>query len=317
MELWFKEMIHELSTVIHLFEQEKIQGQDMGMATGRLNRINEILQVLIQQIRVMETMTPLDFLDFRSYLFPASGFQSFQFRQLEVMLGLKTPRRLTYANEPYYQVFPQEQQDLLKDWENRMSLRELVEQWLGRTPFLEMGAFHFVEEYKKAVQRMLEKEQAAIHSTTLLSEQEKQQRLKMLGDTNSYFALIFDPKVHQQLHQEGNVQLSYRAILGALLVHLYRDEPLLQMPFQLLSQLTELDESLTLWRYRHAQMVLRMLGRKVGTGGSSGHDYLHATAAQHQIFGDLHQISTLLIPRSELPTLPAEVRRQLGFYFSG
>ena len=73
---------------------------------------------------------------------------------------------------------------------------------------------------------------------------------------------------------------------------------------------------LTSWRYRHAQMVLRMLGRNVGTGGFSGYDYLHATAVKHHIFKDLHNISTLLIPRSELPPLPKELKEELGFYYT-
>mgnify|MGYP000252359777 CR=1 FL=1 len=61
---------------------------------------------------------------------------------------------------------------------------------------------------------------------------------------------------------------------------------------------------------------LRMLGRKVGTGGSSGYDYLHETAVKHHIFKDLHNISTLLIPRSELPELPRELKEELGFHYS-
>ena len=114
----------------------------------------------------------------------------------------------------------------------------------------------------------------------------------------------------------GEIRLSYRASLAALLINLYRDEPILHNPFQLLRSLTEIDELVTTWRYRHAQMVLGMLGRKIGTGGSSGHEYLMETAMKHQIFTDLHNISTLLIPRSELPPLPSEVKRELGFYFS-
>ena len=116
---------------------------------------------------------------------------------------------------------------------------------------------------------------------------------------------------------EGEIRFSHKATVAALLINLYRDEPILHMPFQLLTCLVDMDELLTTWRYRHAQMVLRMLGRKIGTGGSSGYDYLQSTAARHHIFKDLHNISTLLIPRSELPGLPEEVRKQLGFYFSG
>ncbi len=77
-----------------------------------------------------------------------------------------------------------------------------------------------------------------------------------------------------------------------------------------------MDELLTSWRYRHSQMVMRMLGRKSGTGGSSGHEYLMETVKKHQIFIDFHNISTLLIPRSELPELPTEMKRTLGFYYN-
>ncbi len=88
------------------------------------------------------------------------------------------------------------------------------------------------------------------------------------------------------------------------------------MPFRLLAMVMDIEEGFTTWRYRHAQMVLRMIGRKTGTGGSSGHDYLNETAKKHHIFSDLMNISTLLIPRSELPKLPEELRQKLGFYFT-
>ena len=64
-------------------------------------------------------------------------------------------------------------------------------------------------------------------------------------------------------------------------------------------------ELLTLWRYRHALMVQRMIGVKIGTGGSAGHDYLRDTAARHRIFSDLFRLSTYLIPRSRLPKASA------------
>jgi tryptophan 2,3-dioxygenase len=59
-----------------------------------------------------------------------------------------------------------------------------------------------------------------------------------------------------------------------------------------------------------------MIGRKVGTGGSSGHDYLRQTAELHRIFGDLFALSTYFIPRSKLPELPAELRRAMGYRYA-
>ena len=53
-----------------------------------------ILKVVVAQIDILETMTPLEFLSFRDRLESGSGFQSFQFRELEFVLGRKDPRAL-------------------------------------------------------------------------------------------------------------------------------------------------------------------------------------------------------------------------------
>jgi tryptophan 2,3-dioxygenase len=63
-------------------------------------------------------------------------------------------------------------------------------------------------------------------------------------------------------------------------------------------------------------MVQRMIGVKVGTGGSSGYEYLSGTADRHRIFNDLFQLSTYLIPRSALPPLPKELRERMGFVYA-
>ncbi len=315
-ELWFKQILFELESVRGMFEENHVDEHQVGKAVARLRRVTEIQKLLIEQISVLETMTPLDFLDFRNYLFPASGFQSFQFRKVEIILGLKEKSRLTYNNQPYASVFDEAQQAELGRLANRRSLFDLVKDWLERTPFLQFGEFQFLDLYQQAVANMLETEAEAIRDSGYLTPEEKNMRLKMLGSTDSYFQSVFDPQIHEALRREGKLRLSYRATVAALLINLYRDEPILHLPFQLLQSLADIDEHLTTWRYRHAQMVLRMLGKKIGTGGSSGYDYLHATAVRHHIFADLHNISTLLIPRSELPQLPASVKRELGFHFS-
>lgn len=316
-ELWFKQILHELSSVNQLFAEDDVDERSIGVAVSRLERVGKIQQLIIQQIRVLETMTPLDFLDFRGYLFPASGFQSFQFRLMEAMLGLREEQRITYNNKHYAESFSPQQQSALADIEKEGSLFDHVEAWLERTPFLQFGDFDFLSYYRQAVENMLAREREAIESTQLLDEATKQMRLRMLGGTDTYFQPVLDPDAHREKREAGDIRLSYRATVAALLINLYRDEPILHLPYQLLVALIDIDEQLTTWRYRHAQMVLRMLGRKIGTGGSSGYDYLHATAVRHHIFSDLHNISTLLIPRSELPPLPDKLKRELGFFFTG
>lgn len=315
-ELWFKQIIHELNSVLKMFADDKVDEKNIGTAVGRLQRIEEILDLLVKQIGIMETMTPLDFLDFRAYLFPASGFQSFQFRMIEALLGLPQKKRITYNNHHYAAFFPENQKGILEDIYKKGTLFDAIQDWLERTPFIKYGNFDFLKEYDTAVRAMIDKEQAAIDVSDYLTDQEKTMRKKMLGDTNTYFQAVLNKDAHNKLVADGALRLSYEATVAALFIQLYRDQPILHLPFMLLINLIDIDAKLTTWRQRHAQMVLRMLGKKVGTGGSSGHHYLSETAKQHHIFTDLHNISTLLIPRSSLPPLPPDLVKELSFYYS-
>src|SRR5262245_26531863 len=102
-ELWFKQILHELDRIQTDFGGEVVEDEYLGRIVHGLDRINEVLKLLIQQLEVLETMTPLDFLDFRDFLFPASGFQSVQFRLIEIRLGLARETRLNYADKPFDQ----------------------------------------------------------------------------------------------------------------------------------------------------------------------------------------------------------------------
>lgn len=88
-ELWFKELLHELDAII-----ERLDADEPLAAHRLVRRCIEIERVLVDQIAVLETMMPTDFLAFRDHLMPASGFQSFQFRELEYVSGLKDARFL-------------------------------------------------------------------------------------------------------------------------------------------------------------------------------------------------------------------------------
>ena len=110
--------------------------------------------------------------------------------------------------------------------------------------------------------------------------------------------------------------LSYKATMSALLINLYRDEPILHLPYQFLRSLIELDHKIASWRFRHVQMVEKMLGQKIGTGGSSGQGYLKETVDKHKIFTDLANISTIMISRSYLPQLPQKIKDSLGFNYT-
>jgi tryptophan 2,3-dioxygenase len=264
---------------------------------------------------VLETMSPLDFLEFRDYLFPASGFQSFQFRAIEVLLGLKEEDRILYNEQPYYKALEPKQQHLLQNIIAQDSLFTSLQKWLERMPFTQSSEFNFVEQYGTAVQKMFAKEKEQIQHTSFLDDYEKRMRLSVLQNSETYFQLITDEQKFTEHKIAQGSKLSYKATLNALFIHLYHNEPILSTPYKILNKIVEIDEQFTTWRYRHAQMVMRMLGKKMGTGGSSGHDYLKATATKHHVFQEFHNISTLLIPSSYIPALPDILYRKLNFHF--
>lgn len=315
-ELWFKQILHEMDAVIATFKQDYLEEKAIGIAVHRLSRITEIQKVLIEQLRILETMTPLDFLEFRDLLTPASGFQSLQFRLVENKLGLKPELRKMHDKTAYYSRLSAPHQEIVQEAETEKSLFELIERWLERTPFLEFQGFNFWASYRAAVAQMLENDRRIVQNNATLSAEEKKQQLLELAKTEENFAALFDEEKHRQFLRTGQRRLSYRATHAALLINLYRDEPILHLPFRLLTVLVDIDELLTTWRYRHALMVQRMIGAKIGTGGSSGYPYLRATIESHKVFGDLFNLATFLIPRSALPALPEAFEKNLGFFYN-
>lgn len=316
-ELWFKQIVFELESVIDVFDDPQVEDKKMATAIHRLERIKQIQKVLIQQIDVIETMTPLDFLEFRDLLTPASGFQSIQFKQIEIMLGIKRKNRIKADKEFFHSRLTKSDLKILDELEEKPSMLDLTDRWLCRMPFLEFNDFDFWQEYSKAVDRMLESDTEIIKNNGTLTDRETEFQLKGLEFTRIRFQSLLDVKKFNKLRDEGEFRFSHNAMLAALFINLYRDEPMLYSPFRLLTLLADVDDLLTNWRQRHMVMVQRMLGSKIGTGGSSGHDYLNATTLKNRVFLDLFKLSTFLIPRADLPVLPEELRRGMGFFFSG
>jgi tryptophan 2,3-dioxygenase len=77
--------------------------------------------------------------------------------------------------------------------------------------------------------------------------------------------------------------------------------------------LLDIDELLAQWRYRHMNMVQRMIGRRIGTGGSTGADYLKAAADSHYVFKEFADLTSFLIPRHRLPQMPREIMMSLCY----
>ena len=314
-ELWFKQILWELEDVLEMFGSDRVDESSMGRIVARLRRISEIQHLLVQQIAVLETMTPIDFLDFRDHLFPASGFQSAQFRLIENKLGLRPEDRLLLEGVPYTARFNDDDRTTVSASESERSLFEVVEGWLERTPFLESGDFRFWEDFQEAVRLRLEADRAIVEANPNLTEEERQAQLKEFEVTMRQYQAVFDADSHAALDRRRERRLSHRAFQAALFITLYRDEPALQEPNRLLELLMDIDEGFTTWRYRHAQMALRMIGRRVGTGGSAGAKYLEKSAERSKVFGDLFNLATFLVPHADRPALPEEVVAAMRFRY--
>lgn len=314
-ELWFKQIIWELDSILALFAQPTLNEEEMGTVVGRLRRVNTIQGLLLEQVDVLETMTPIDFLEFRDYLFPASGFQSAQFRIVENKLGIRPEDRLRLAGAPYTARFSEKDRQKVVAIEAEASLFDGVEQWLERTPFLDHGDFEFWDAYQEAVHRRLQDDRAVVESNPNLTDAERESQLADFNVVLDQYAAIFDPEKHAIEVGAGRLRLSHRAFQAALFITLYRDEPALNQPFRLLELLMDIDEGFTTWRYRHAQMTLRMIGRRIGTGGSAGAKYLERSAERSRVFGDLFNLSTFLVPRGRRPDLPEAIVRSMKFRY--
>lgn len=314
-ELWFKQMLHELDSVLHFFKSPSIQESSLGIMVSRLNRINKIMGLLIEQISVLETMTPLDFLEFRNLLVPASGFQSAQFRLLEVKLGLRKQDRTKFNQQDFDQLLEKKEKATVNQAEEDINLADGLDRWLSRTPFLEQSGFNFWKDYQTAVEQMFKDELSRIDNDKHLDAVMKDKQRQQVMASRAQFETLFNEAEFNEAKAQGIWRLSFQSLKAALLIQLYRNQPILHLPYRIMAELIDLEEHLTNWRQRHALMAKRMLGSKTGTGGSTGAQYLKEAADNHRVFQDLIQLTTFFIPTSKLPALPKEFMEATGFHW--
>ena len=258
-ELWFKLIINELRSTRDILASDYVEETKLPQAVHHMNRVIETFNLMAQQWKVMETLEPQDFLNFRDELGTASGFESFQMREMEALMGKKW-----IDGKPAG-----------KDDSNEKSLYEVTCDWLERTP---------------------------IQGSTSASPDDENQ---VNGFISEYLAAHKNlyPDTHQDavtFFEEDSSLRRRRA--GLVFIESYRELPLLAWPRKLISTLIELEESMILWRSSHARMVERMIGRRVGTGGSSGVDYLDMTT-KYRVFIDLWSVRSVLIKKEALPPL--------------
>ncbi|HMK04182.1 MAG TPA: tryptophan 2,3-dioxygenase family protein, partial [Ferruginibacter sp.] len=196
--------------------------------------------------------------------------------------GLKYEHR--HGQDYYTSQLKEKDIAIIKDAEKGSSVLMLINSWLERMPFI-------TEEFWKNYEQVYKGS---------LAEAEK---------TN---ATSFDA-VFNNISPERS--LSPKASRSALFIMMYRGYPMLELPFQLLDTLLEIDNQLGNWRYRHINMVKRMIGSRIGTGGSTGAGYLQAAMDKHYIFKEIAQLNSFLVDRKKLPALPKDVEERLGYHF--
>ncbi|HNP53673.1 MAG TPA: tryptophan 2,3-dioxygenase family protein [Ferruginibacter sp.] len=287
-ELWFKQILFEVDSVAQIMSQPSLNDNaaDLERIVHRLKRVDTILKVLVQQVDILETMTPMQFLEFRDLLRPASGFQSWQFKILEARLGLKFEDR--FGQEYYISQLQEKERNLIKEAELQPTVMNLLVQWLERMPFLQTtdGSLHpFWQTYRD-------------HYAASLADAEK-------GNMQAFDDIF--------VHNHPERRLTATAARSALFIMLYRGYPILELPFQLLDILIEIDNQLGNWRFRHINMVRRMIGTRIGTGGSTGAHYLHGAMEKHSIFRELSQLNSFLMNKKHIPALPAELEKKLVY----
>ena len=259
-ELWFKLIINELKCAIDILSSDFVEEENLPQAVHHMERVIETFKLMSMQWKVMETLEPQDFLNFRDDLGTASGFESFQMREMENLMGQKWVDGKLFGK---------------KLDSKQKSLYDVTCEWLFRTPIQgsilgsdgdESSVNNFIDEYVEA-------------------------HKKQYPDTNQEVLEFFDVEATTR-----------RRRAGLLFIESYRSLPLLAWPRKLISKLIELEQAMVLWRASHARMVERMIGRRIGTGGSSGVDYLDMTT-KFRVFIDLWLVRSILIKKDSLPKL--------------
>jgi tryptophan 2,3-dioxygenase len=313
LELWFKLCLREIRLARDHLAEPRVPEETVPYVVHHLRRTSSIVALALEHFQVMETLTPQDFLAFRDKLIPASGFQSFQMREIEILLGLDESQRIAYAGvDPveHLRRLAEASADGRFAWERieqaraERTLKEALDEWLYRTPV--QGSSPSDPTDQEVIDRFL----GAYLSALAEQSEAKVERLSTALDA---------PVADIRVQVEGSFDRSRRFLAaedvpaecrdharrvraGVLFIESYRELPLLAWPRLLVDTVVELEEQLVLFRARHARMVERIIGRRIGTGGSSGVDYLDRTTA-YRIFDHLWEVRTILLPKESLPAL--------------
>lgn len=312
-ELWFKLVIRELQTTRDLFCRALVPETTLAAAAAALRRVANLFDLAASHFRLMETMRTQDYLRFRDKLAMASGFQSAQMREIEILMGLDERQRAGFE-KGYLDVlrYPDgSPSSALGRVQRRLAeathLKQAVYRWLSRTPIQGSTPDHpddgevvdrFLREFLHGHEQALAA--ALAQAVEGQSSEEDRGRLRAGHQTQ-----LESARSYLLTGDAGERRL--RAAI--LFIDSNRELPLLSWPGQIIDGLIEAEQAMLVFRQRHARMVERVIGRRIGTGGSDGVDYLDQTALRYRVFEEIWAARTLLLR----PDLAPDVH-DTGFY---
>ncbi len=313
LELWFKLCLRQLRLARDHLAAPTVPEEKIPYVVHHVGRVTAIFELASQHFAVLETLTPQDFLAFRDKLVPASGFQSFQMRELELLLGIDDAERIEKAGaDPldHIRKLATKSPNGKLAWDRitaaraEGTLKDAMGEWLYRTPIHgstpdapddDEVVEQFLGDYFAALKQLNEAKAERLINALQSSPDAVRAQVQAGEQRARDFLLATD--LDDERRPRG------RRVRAALLfIESYRELPLLAWPRLLIDAVVELEEQIVLWRTRHARMVERIIGRRIGTGGSSGVDYLDKTAT-YRIFTDLWAVRTVLLPKDALPPL--------------
>ncbi len=317
-ELWFKLAIRELVAVRNLFARPRVPEQALSAAVRGIRRIALLFHQASSHFALMETMTTRDYLAFRDKLSPASGFQSAQMREIEILLGLEDEQRIPLGHEGSYFAALRNpdgtdsaaSRRVARRLEDRPTLHEAIDEWLYRTPIDgsepdaeddEARVAAFVDGYLEAHAGELARAGELAEHDALTDRDRARLRERYRKEREGAAAFL---RAEDTPEEERRRTARIRAAL--VLIEGYRELPLLAWPRQVIDGVVELEQAFVIFRQRHARMVERLIGRRTGTGGSAGVDYLDQTALKYRVFHDVWAVRTIQIRRDALPKLTHE-----------
>lgn len=316
-ELWFKLAIRELVAIRDLFKGEHVPEQSLANAVRGLRRAVLLFGQAAQHFALMETLTTRDYLAFRDKLSPASGFQSAQLREIEILMGLESADRIPLGHEDYFRALQNadgSESPASRRVQARLTdlptLRQAIHAWLHRTPI--DGSVPSDPDDDARVRAMIERFLAA-HAREVAGTRAKAMEFALTEQDRERIGKRYEREIagaraylladDLEGADEPTRRRRSRIRAALLFIESYRELPLLAWPREVIDAIVALEQAFVIFRQRHARMVERVIGRRTGTGGSAGVDYLDQTALQYRVFRDVWAVRTLLLRQAALPEL--------------